>query len=63
MRYEEIRAELAAIYHWPFAVIDGMSFEQIDSAMRGGKRPKGIPIESIEQAQDIARNWRRYWGL
>lgn len=63
MSYEEIRANLAEAYHWTFAEIDDMSFEQISSACRKGKRPAGIPIHSVEDVQRIAKEWRRYYGV
>lgn len=43
--------------------VDEWSFEQIDSVLRGGKPAKGIPFETIEQAREINRNWRKYYGI
>ncbi len=63
MTYEEIRAQLAELYGWTFEVIDGMSFEQIGSALRGGRPPKGLAVHSAEQVMDIARNWRKHLGI
>jgi hypothetical protein len=66
---------LAKFYGWTFDAIDGMSFEQIDSAyacmpieqtdgsVRPNRRSKGIPVESVEQAQEISANWRDYYGI
>jgi hypothetical protein len=61
--YEEIRADLAERYHWTFDTIDNMSLEQIASAMSSGKKPKGIPIENAEEAKDMTKNWRIYYGI
>lgn len=63
MSYEEVRAELAERYGWTFDVIDGMSFEQLESAVLGGKRSKGIPVESNADAEQVARDWRKYVGI
>ena len=44
-----------------------MTFEQIDSACRGGKRPKGVTAHSFEEAAELAKdmqeNWRKYYGV
>ena len=40
-----------------------MSFEQIESACTGGKRPKGIPVKSGEDVMRVARNWRKHLGI
>jgi hypothetical protein len=48
---------------WTFETVDNMSFEQINSAIREGKKPAGIPIESHEEAHEINRNWRQYVGI
>jgi len=64
MTYEEIRAGLCEMYPgWTFDAIDDMSFEQIDSAIRKGKKPEGIPINSIDEAREINLNWRKYVGI
>jgi hypothetical protein len=61
--YEEIRADLCEGYGWSFADVDGMSFEQIDSACRHGKKREGIPIATAEDVHRIARDWRKYYGI
>ena len=63
MTYEEVRAELAEQFGWTFAAIDDMTFEQIDSARRMGKRSPGIPVGSDEDVKEINRNWRKYYGI
>lgn len=63
MTFEELRAGLSERYGWAFSVIDDMTFDQIESAWLGGKRPTGIPVRSKEEAMTIHRNWRRYLGL
>lgn len=63
MTYEEIRAKLAEFYGWSFREIDEMSWDQINSACRAGKRNDGIEINSIEDAIEIQKNWRAYAGL
>jgi len=60
MEYEQLRVHLAEHYGWTFDVIDNMTFDQIESASTGGKREKGIPVRSLEEALEITRNWRRY---
>jgi hypothetical protein len=73
--YEETRATLAKFYGWTFADIDGMSFEQIDSAIacmpveqadgtvRPSPRQVGISINSLEELREINANWREYLGI
>ena len=39
-----------------------MSFEQISSACRGGKKPE-IEIHSIEDARRINADWRKHAGI
>ena len=64
MSYEELRADLCQAYPgWSFNTVDTMSFEQIISACRSGKKPDGIPISSPEDVYEIQRNWRQYAGL
>lgn len=63
MSYEEIRARLAEQYGWTFDAIDDMSFEQIGSACAGGKRQVAIPVGSPEEVREIARDWRRWYGV
>jgi hypothetical protein len=63
MEYEELRAHLAERYGWSFDIIDGMTFDQIESAWTGGKRSKGIPVRSMDEAMAVNRNWKRYLGL
>ena len=64
MSYEELRADLCEAYPgWTFEAIDDMSFEQIESACRRGKKSKGIPVHSDEEVREIARNWRKYYGI
>lgn len=63
MSYEQVRADLCEMYPgWTFETIDGMSFEQIDSACRRGRKEK-LVVQSIEEAREINRNWREYYGL
>jgi hypothetical protein len=44
-----------------------MTFEQINSACRGGKPPKGVTAgsfaEAVEIARDMKANWRKYYGV
>jgi hypothetical protein len=63
MTYEEVRAKLAEMYGWTFSTIDDMSFEQIESAWRGGKPDTGFPVRSLDDVQNIRRNWRKYVGI
>ena len=63
MTYEELRAKLAELYGWDFATIDEMSWDQINSACRGGKPRGGIPVHTVEEVREIARNWRKYAGI
>lgn len=64
MSYEEVRVGLCRLYPgWTFDTIDNMSFEQIESALNEGKKPKGLTIESHEQLADINKNWRLYYGI
>lgn len=63
MSYEELRAQLAEHYGWTFDAIDTMTFDQIESAWTGGKKSKGIPVRSKEEAMEINRNWRRHLGI
>jgi hypothetical protein len=58
--YEEVRAKLALTYGWTFDSIDGMSFDQIASALRHGKRKKGVPVSSDDDVRALARQWRRF---
>lgn len=48
-------------------MIDDMSFEQIHSALSGGKKAEGIKARSLEEAleirEDFRKNWRRYLGI
>jgi hypothetical protein len=39
-----------------------MSFEQIGSAWRGGKKAKGIPIDSLDDARWLVEHSREVWG-
>jgi hypothetical protein len=73
--YEETRATLAKFYGWTFADIDGMSFEQIDSAIacmpveqpdgsiKPNPRRTGIPVNSMEEIKEINERWREYLGI
>ena len=63
MPYDEMRAQLAEHYGWTFTVIDDMTFDQIESAWTGGKKSKGIPVRSAEEAAEVTRNWRRHIGI
>lgn len=75
MTYEEVRATLCKFYGWTFDDVDGMSFEQIDSAcacmpeeqadgtIRPSPRQSGISVNSIEEIREINANWRQYVGI
>jgi hypothetical protein len=63
MTYEEVRARLAEDFGWTFDVIDDMSFEQIRSAITRGEPDRGIPVSSVEEAREVAANWRTYLGV
>jgi hypothetical protein len=53
---------LAERYGWTFDAIDEMSFEQIESACRGGK-PEKLTARSLDEAVEIAKNWREYYRI
>jgi hypothetical protein len=40
-----------------------MPFDCIESACRQGRRRKGIPVKSADEARSLSRNWRRQVGL
>lgn len=63
MEYEELRAKIAEHYGWSFALIDDMTFDQIESAWMGGKKAKGVRVRSPEEAMEVTKNWRRYLGI
>jgi hypothetical protein len=62
MSYEEMRCKLAEVYGWSFRDIDDMSFEQIDSAWRGGKKDNRMSIDSFDDVKWLAENSRKVWG-
>jgi len=40
-----------------------MTWEQIYSARRGGEPEKGIQVTTLEEVEEINRNWREYLGV
>lgn len=49
-------------YGWTFDTVDNMSFEQIWSAMSGGKKFEGIEVQTVAEVQWMADNPRLVWG-
>jgi len=57
-----MRCKLAEAYGWTFRDIDDMSFEQIASAVCGGRKPEGVPVDSFDDVNWLAANSRKAWG-
>jgi hypothetical protein len=61
LSYEEMRAQLCERYGWTFDQVDELDFDRLASAWRGGKRPKGVAVDSDDDVAPIGRHWRRYY--